>query len=346
VSEQAPPRAPRRAHWLDRLAAPLVARGPRFFCDGWGSFSLLERLTRAPQGFGIPELAQGVALRPSRREGALVLQEGRFESPAAVGPLPVACHQAHFQLVLPAGAGERPPVCVLLAANGDEGYGRRRVLAAALARRGLGSVLLENAYYGQRRPPGQQGAAVRTVADFLLMCRATALEAAALVGWLLARGHPQAGLSGYSMGGSVAAYTAALFPLPVPVAPLAAADSAAPVFTEGVLSVLPDWEALGRELGGVEAARRRLKEVLDSTSATSVAPLSQPRRAVLVAARADGFVPPSSTLRLLQHWRGAELRYVAGGHLSAFLTGLPAMADAVRDAFARAPQLPPAEAAS
>jgi dienelactone hydrolase len=334
-----------RMHWLDALAARfLVTRQPRFFEEGWGSNALLEKLTRGSQGFAFPELSE-VTMRPERREGRLRVREGRFPSPAAVGSLPEACREARFQLLLPGDAGPRPPVCVFLASSGDEGFGLRRFLARGLARHGVGALLLENPYYGSRRPPGQKGPAVRTVADLLLMFRATAVEATALLGWLLACGHPKVGISGYSMGGSIAAYAAAMFPLPAAVIPLAAAHSAAPVFTEGVLSAVPDWEALGHTTGGADAARQRLSELLSAAATTALPALSNPRRAILVAARQDGFVPSSSTLRLLQHWRGAELRYLPGGHVSAFATGRSAITQAIIEAFSRIEplQLPPEE---
>jgi len=321
-------------HWLDALMARWVARQPRFFQEGWGPSGLLERLLQEPPGVFLPELTD-VVLGPERRQGRLRVREGRFTSPAAVGPLPAACHQARFRLLLPERAGPRPPVCVFLAASGDEGFGLRQYLAASLASEGVGALLLENPYYGARRPPEQRGPAVRTVVDLLLMFRATAVEATALLGWLLARGHPKVGLSGYSMGGSLAAYTAARFPLPLAVIPLAAAHSAAPVFTEGVLSTLPDWEALGRTSGSPEAARERLAEVLSAASTTALPPLSTPRRAILLAAREDGFVPSASTLSLLRHWRGAELRYLRGGHVSAFLTGRAPITRAILEAFSR-----------
>ena len=115
-----------RMHWLDALSARWMAgegRRPRFFADGWGSSALLDKLVRGPQGFAFPELAE-VRMSPARREGRLLVQEGRFPSPAAVGSLPASCQEARFQLILPHGAGERPPVCVFLAASGDEGFGR------------------------------------------------------------------------------------------------------------------------------------------------------------------------------------------------------------------------------
>jgi dienelactone hydrolase len=335
----------KRMHWLDALTARLlVARQPRFFEDGWGPASLLDKLTHAPQGFAFPELHE-VALGPARRQGRLLVQEGRFPSPAAVGSLPASCHQARFQLLLPHEAGPLPPVCVFLAASGDDGFGMRGFLARELARHGVGALLLENPYYGSRRPPDQRGPAVRTVVDLLLMFRATAVEATALLGWLLARGHPKVGISGYSMGGSIAAYAASLFPLPLAVIPLAASPSAAPVFTQGVLSAVPDWEALGRTTGGPDAARQRLADILSAASTLSLPPLPNPRRAILVAARQDGFVPAAATLRLLQHWRGAELRYLPGGHVSAFVTGRGFIVRSIVDAFSRIEplRLPPEE---
>ena len=332
-----------RMHWLDALSARfLVTRQPPFFADGWGSQALLQKLTQGPQGFAFPELSE-VTVRPPRREGRLLVQEGRFPSPASVGSLPEACRQARFEFLLPPEPGPPVPVCVFLASSGDEGFGLRRFIARELVRHGVGALLLENPFYGSRRPPGQTGASVRTVVDLLLMFRATAVEATALLGWLLARGHTKVGISGYSMGGSIAAYAAALFPLPVAVIPLAAAHSSAPIFTEGVLSALPDWAVLGQSLGGPEAARQRLREVLSAAATTELPPLPQPKRAILLAARQDGYVPAASTLRLLQHWRGAELRYLPGGHLSAFVTGRGAIVRAILDAFSRveALELPP-----
>ncbi|WP_224361541.1 alpha/beta hydrolase family protein [Hyalangium versicolor] len=322
-------------HWMDSLAARLVTRRPRFFSEGWGSQALLERLSEGPQGFALPELHE-VTLSASRRQWGMRVQEGRFASPAAVGPLPTSCAEARFQLLLPLKEETAlPPVCVFLASSGDHGYGQRRFLARRVVSQGLGALLLENPYYGSRRPPEQQGEALRTVADLLLMFRATAVEAVALMGWLLARGHPKVGIAGYSMGGSMAAYAACFFPLPAAVIPMAAAHSAAPVFTQGVLSALPDWETLGRTCGGAEAARQRLAELLERLSIPQVPTLPNPRRAILLAAREDGFVPSASTLRVLQHWRGAELRYLSGGHVSGLLTGRNIITRAILDAFSR-----------
>ncbi|UQA59103.1 alpha/beta hydrolase family protein [Polyangium aurulentum] len=312
----------------------MLSRSPRYFSDGWGPLTELEALLAPPRpAFDLP----GITLGPIHGEGRLLVQEGHFESPAATGPMPAACRKARFQLVLPAGAGARPPVCLLLSASGDEGFGRRRSLARELSRHGIGALLLENPYYGARRPPGQRGVAVRTVVDLLLMFRAAAVESVALLQWLRGRGHVRVGVSGFSMGGSVAAYTAALCQEPVAAIPVAAAHAVAPIFEKGVLSEMADWRALGASDGDASGIRKRLCEILAPASITALPPPAAPGSAIVLFAREDGFVPPSSTGRLAEHWQGAELRHLPGGHVSAFLTQRGAMVRAVCDAFARLP---------
>jgi hypothetical protein len=322
-------------HWLDALFAQLVlSRETRYFEAGWGPSPLLEELSRPLPAAAVPALGD-VALGRATGEGPLLVQEGRCTSPAAAPALPEVCRTMRFQMLLPADAGARPPMCILLASSGDQGFLLRRPLARALARHGVGTLLLENPYYGARRPPAQRGASIRTVVDMLLMLRATSLEAVTLSRWLLARGHGKVCLSGYSLGGSLAAHAAARSDLPVAVVPVAAAHALDAVFREGVLQEMADWKALGHAAGGPEKARRRLVEVLSTASVTALPPLSTPRRAILLYAREDGFVPPSSTQRLAAHWQGAELRSLRGGHVSAFFGGHRAMVRAILDAFAR-----------
>ncbi|HVK69328.1 MAG TPA: alpha/beta hydrolase family protein [Polyangium sp.] len=329
-------------HWLDALFGQIVlSRSPRYFSDGWGPLSERDALLEPPRA---PSDLNDLVIGRAVREGHLLVQEGRFKSPAATELMPPACHAARFQLMLPAGADARPPVCLLLAASGDEGFGRRRSLAEGLALHGIGALLLENPYYGARRPPGQRSVAVRTVIDLLLMFRAAAVESLALLQWLRARGHDRIGISGFSMGGSLAAYTAALYPDPLAVIPVAAAHAIAPIFEEGVLSDLADWGALGSEVGATPAIRRHLCDVLAPASITALPPPPALRSAILLAAQEDGFVPPSSTQRLAEHWQDAEVRHLPGGHVSAALTQRSAIIRAVCDAFSLLAQVRPSKA--
>ena len=59
-----------------------------------------------------------------------------------------------------------------------------------------------------------------------------------------------------------------------------------------------------------------------------------------MGARADAYVARQSVAELAAHWPGAEVRWVPGGHVSAFLTQGDAFRAAIRDCVARVPPLP------
>jgi hypothetical protein len=56
-------------------------------------------------------------------------------------------------MVVPTLEHKQFPLCIQLAATGDQGlWKRRRFIAQPLLAQGIGSLILENAYYGSRRP--------------------------------------------------------------------------------------------------------------------------------------------------------------------------------------------------
>ena len=137
-------------HWLDRLYAAAVGR-PRFFHDGWGDLEAAGDLldfVRTPRD---PAPIRPDVRRVTHVDGVHVF-EGSFESPSA--GLPPESRKARFELLLPAGHADAP-VCVYLAATGEEDGSRRRRLALPLVRAGIGALLLENPFYGRRRPARQ-----------------------------------------------------------------------------------------------------------------------------------------------------------------------------------------------
>ncbi len=311
------------AHWLDRLYARLTAR-PRLFAGGFGDVARIRGLD--PGGRAAPE-PPDVALGPEERRGEVTVRTGRFPSPLCdllEGP----CREARFELVLPA-SDPAAPVCVYLAASGDEGLGGRRGLALPLVAHGLGAAILENPFYGGRRPAGQARTFLRTFDEQLAMGAATVAEGLALLAWLRARGQRALGAAGFSMGGAMAALVGARAPWPIATVPLAAGHSAAPVFTEGLLSRQLAWSALQ---GG---ARARVAALLDAVAIDRFPAPSAPHAAVLVGCRRDGYVDPVTVERLHRHWPGSELRWVDGGHVGGWLFHRDTFRRAIRDAFAR-----------
>jgi hypothetical protein len=313
-------------HVLDFLFGA-AARAPRFFQDGWGDRALCDAAD--PVAMSKRPIARlHVELGPARRGFGGLLAEGSFESPEE--RLPACARTARVRLLLP--GGPLRGVALHLAASGDQGFSVRLRFAAPLLVRGIGALVLENAFYGARRPANQPRHAVRSISDLHLMAAATFQEGRALLQWLRdERGVPLVGVSGYSMGGQLGAMVGASMPFPCAVVPIAAPCSPDSVLREGILQHLAAWPALAAG-GEPAAARRALLEHLARFSVTSLPPPACPEAAIVVGTAHDGIVPPSEMERIARHW-GAELRWLDAGHVSAVLGHQGEMRDAILEAF-------------
>ena len=303
----------------------VLSRGPerlRFFSEGWGGAAQLRSLGLPQEPPSPIEIEWG----PPRFSGALSVRDGTFLSPVAA--LPAVTRDAQVRRIAPAAGADR--ICLLMAAWNDHGYETRTRLARQLAGRGIASLLLLQPYYGPRRPHPDVHQPIATVADFALMGHAALEEGRALLGWAGERRY-QPGVSGYSMGGNMAALISATVASPVATAPLAASHSPAPVYLDGVLRAGIAWEALG----GENAAAPRLRDLLLMASALRVPPAPHTAHAVIVGARHDAYVPRSATEDLHHHWPGSELRWHGGGHATLLWLRMHRLADAVADSFAR-----------
>lgn len=319
--------------WIHGEIDRSVARASRplglLYADGFGA-GLDARVAGVRDYVGPAPVVEVEWGRPRELSG-LRVRTGRFPSPAA-RYLPPESRTGIVEEWRPSGSA---PLCLVLAATGEEGLGRRRGLAVYLAAHGVGSLLLENPYYGVRRPRGQRGPLLRTVADQFAMNLATTEEAASLLRTFHEEGR-LVGVTGYSQGGMMAAFGAAVSDFPVVVVPRGAARAAGPVFTDSALSRAMDWGALAAEAGSLEAARRRFLEALEPVRVDRFPPPREPRLAILVSSRDDGYVPPAEAEALHRHWAGSELRWVGGGHLTGVLLHHREHRRAILDAFERA----------
>lgn len=258
------------------------------------------------------------------------LREGWFTSPERA--LPDCARTAGVRLLLPRGPTRG--VALHLAASGDQTYALRLRFAAPLLRHGIGALVLEHPFYGSRRPHTQPAHALRSVSDFHLMGRAAMLEALGLLRWLDEELRvPHLGVTGYSMGGQLAAMVGAAWPGPLAVVPLAPSCSPEGALTHGVFRDIPRWQSLTRA-GDEEAARRELVAQLSRLAVTRLRRPRCPKAAIVVGTRRDGVVPPGDMERIARHW-SAELRWLPAGHVTAVLLHVKAMRAAVLEAFQR-----------
>lgn len=312
---------------LDRLAKLLFLVDRKrlaVFPDGWGEPSHIDLLHRSPTVSPAPP-AEVVWSRKEEHRGFRI-RRGVFPSPAA-DVLPPSLDRVAVEWIEPGGGTSR--TVILFPAWNDHGFAERRKLGVLLAERGVGSVSFEAAFYGSRRTTPEPLHAIRTVGDFARLGYSAIIEGRALASAFSLAG--DVGVSGYSMGGNLAALASATLPGPLATAVFAASHSPGPVYLDGVLRSAIAWRALGTRHEAEETLRRHLSAV----SVLNLPPLPHHRSAVLIGATGDDFVPPEATRALHQHWEDSSLTWVRAGHATLLWRNRPLLADAIVRAFDR-----------
>jgi dienelactone hydrolase len=310
---------------------------PKMYYEGWGDPDLLDRLVDYSRDLGPPADIEVQWTGGKQRRDGSHLFEGWFTSPAHSLPLPPESRAAYFQMLLPPQPFSRPfpSMCVHLAGTGDATFLGRRLLANALLEQGIGAIILQNPFYGPRRPHWQRGTRLRTMTDQLMMNLATVEETRSLLKWLRGEGFERVGVTGYSMGGFMAGFAAQTVPFAVAAIPCAAGDTAVAPLIDSPLRNICDWEVLAEEAGGPDHAEMLMRQTLSALALSEHGTPVAPEAGIILGAVDDEFVPPSEPVELHKHWHGSELRWIKGGHTTGWLLNADAIRQAIRDAFAR-----------
>ena len=153
-----------------------------------------------------------------------------------------------------------------LTGTGDHGFNRRReYMAKPLLKNGITSVLLENPFYGLRKPKNQWRSCLLHVNDLFIMGCCLILESTVLLHWLKNQHFGPLGVTGVSMGGHMASLAATGWPEDIAVVPCMSWTSASVVWIDGVMSRSLPWRLLEKQYGEEEAFEREiLKELKKS----------------------------------------------------------------------------------
>jgi hypothetical protein len=312
----------RRAHLLDLLIA-LLSRRSKMFARGWGDEAILAQLSGKVSREDPPYTAS-VEWHSVVERTNILRCDGTFASPLEI--LPTKADVVHLRAWQKEG---NRSACVILAGSHDEGYRVRERVFGSLIGKGLDLYLVENPFYGLRRTA--EGVSAIRVSDQAMLALAMVLEARALLEYLRAQ-YARLAIGGYSMGGHLAAITAAVSPFDVACAALAAGASASNIYTQGLMSWGVDFDGLG---GGPEmrdVARERLQVFFDAADITHYEPPLRCDAAVILGCKRDGYVLRNETERLHQHWPGSTLHWLSAGHFSALVTSRQALCDCVLEA--------------
>ncbi|XP_065363527.1 protein ABHD18 [Calliphora vicina] len=229
----------------------------RFFERGWGKpenlqklFQLRKIISHRNTCFPLVPKDYPVQILNEHRSPDCIVLEGNFLTPLELhlpGIVPKAAQTAHFQVVLPNKWKDRHhPMCIHLAGTGDHFFWRRRnLIAKPLLRDGnIGSIILENPFYGSRKPDNQVRSNLHNVSDIFVMGGCLILECLVLLHWCERNGFGPLGITGLSMGGHMASLAATNWPKPLVLVPCLSWSTAATVFTTGVMSQSINWDML------------------------------------------------------------------------------------------------------
>ncbi|XP_039975147.1 protein ABHD18 isoform X2 [Xiphias gladius] len=251
----------------------------KLFIGGWGKPEDLKRIFEFRKIIGDREKCKSlvpedypVYINKSEEQSDCQIHDGFFISPLehlVPGILPPEAVKARFQFIVPKRWQKNRPVCIHLAGTGDHFFWRRRTLMARpmIKEAGMASLLLENPYYGYRKPKDQliitaailrEGSSykllratwrssLKNVSDLFVMGGALILESTALLRWLDREGYWPLGMTGISMGGYMASLAVTNWPKPIPLIPCLSWSTASSVFTTGVLSKAVNWTELEKQ---------------------------------------------------------------------------------------------------
>lgn len=260
---------------LDRVYRNILQT--KFFTKGWGNTDNLKRLfefrkvvSRRESCFKLVSPDYPVSVFKDETVGDYRILEGKFLSPFVEhlpNILPKEAETAYFQAVLPAKwqSDQYKPVCIHLAGTGDHGYWRRRQIMAKplIKEAGIGAVLLENPFYGLRKPKDQVRSSLHNVSDIFVMGGCLILESLAVLHWCEKSGFGPLGLTGISMGGHMASLAATNWPKPIVLVPCLSWSTASSVFTEGVMSDSINWDLLASQYFSNETYREEIRKMVN-----------------------------------------------------------------------------------
>ncbi|XP_078493728.1 protein ABHD18 [Ciona intestinalis] len=251
----------------------------KFYTRGWGKPEEMKKLLKMQKlisnretcvGLVAPDYKVNIDKKIEYKECTVL--RGSFVTPAMnILPevVPTVSQTARFEVVMPqkelhdGNTGVRP-ACIHMAGTGDHGFHRRReLLGKPLLESGITSVLLENPFYGSRKPKDQWRSGLLHVNDLFVMGSCLILEAQVLLHWLKRNGYGPLGLTGISMGGHMASLAATNWPEPLAVIPCMSWTSASVVWTEGVLSRAIPWRVLELEYAKNPVFEREIMQLIN-----------------------------------------------------------------------------------
>lgn len=194
-------------------------------------------------------IPQMVITKAEKRKNILEI-DGEFKSPLAKympNILPQESHTCYWKGFFPNNSRK---VVIHLASTGDHSYFRRKLgFVNNLLEKNIASILIENPFYGRRKPKNQFRSSLLNVSDLFILGAALMTECNYLLMYAKTEhGFDIQGISGVSMGGFTASLSASNIKYPISLVPCLSWTCASKSYTKGVISEAINWDVLRKEL--------------------------------------------------------------------------------------------------
>ncbi|EGT49347.1 hypothetical protein CAEBREN_17935 [Caenorhabditis brenneri] len=250
------PNLPSMARHVDlKFRSALVLS--QLFTKSWGHPDVIKQMAKYRREVMskrlvmnyVKELNPKIDMVKKITKNGVISYEGFFPSPHALlfpDHMPGNVGRAHFRAYLPEKPG---PVCIHLAGTGDHSYFRRQyLLVEDMLKDGVGSILVQNPFYGDRKPPNQFRSSLENVTDLFVMGAALIAECNHLFNWSETLGYGPFAISGVSMGGFMAQLAGSNSLRPISIVPILAWTTASPSYTEGAIAPAVNYPLLQKQL--------------------------------------------------------------------------------------------------
>ncbi|OWF45149.1 protein ABHD18-like [Mizuhopecten yessoensis] len=265
----------------------------KFFKNGWGAPENLKKIfdfrkkmsNRDTCKYMVNMSLDTVTIDKEEEKKGMKTIEGHFMSPFQrhlPGVMPEEVRTARFKMILPKNwqSEKYKPVCIQLAGTGDHGFKTREdKMAMPLLEKGIASILLENPYYGTRKPKKQTRSFLLHVNDLFVMGAGLTLESLVLLNWCESKGYGPLGITGISMGGHMACLAGTNWHKPLVLVPCLSWTTASSVYTRGVLRNGINWKKLESQYKD-ESEYKGLVDLLCAPDMWDTSAYSEGRKAV------------------------------------------------------------------
>ncbi len=180
---------------------------------------------------------------------------------------------------------------------------------------GLDVLHVQLPFHGRRNPKGSlfhgeffwTGDLVRSFEAVRQSC----FDTRALVAWLRAQGYTEVGVTGISMGGSIAMVLACLDPTPDYIVPIVGHLKLVDAIEEASIfwRMKTDLEKFG-------IGREQRRAIFESLGLERLTPLLPPERQLWIMAKDDAYITAPLVLSQWREWGQPPIEWIPGGHMT------------------------------